>query len=207
VGRRVFSRLKWKPYYLACTTARTRKQTAVFGETGSRNMAKTAYLNLPLSTSYSLSYIHRVSKKRPTFGLLQLWRTWMDFYIFLAEMLTNNVGNQKTLYYATSNNLCFCTTWQNAETRKSHIPSVGLCYRHNALVRYLPERKNCHMWCVWQRLTFVEVVRYPITTVHWLLLQAWRRTTPMFYTVTDSVTDLANTEHMGNRQQDAMLPS
>jgi len=28
-----------------------------------------------------------------------------------------------------------------------------------------------------------------------------------FYTATDTVTALANTEHVGNRQQDAMLPS
>jgi len=28
-----------------------------------------------------------------------------------------------------------------------------------------------------------------------------------FYTATDTVTDLANTEHVVNRQQDAMLPS
>jgi len=34
-----------------------------------------------------------------------------------------------------------------------------------------------------------------------------RTTTPTFYTATDTVTDLANTEHVGNRQQDAMLPS
>jgi len=27
------------------------------------------------------------------------------------------------------------------------------------------------------------------------------------FTPTDSVTDLANTEHVGNRQQDAVLPS
>ena len=40
---------------------------------------------------------------------------------FFGRNVTNKVGNQKTLYYATSNNLCFCTTWQNAETRKSHI--------------------------------------------------------------------------------------
>ena len=33
--------------------------------------------------------------------------------------VTGKVSNQKTLYYATSNNLCFCTTWQNGETRKS----------------------------------------------------------------------------------------
>jgi len=35
--------------------------------------------------------------------------------------VTDKVDNQKTLHYATSNNLCFCTTWQNALTRKSHI--------------------------------------------------------------------------------------
>jgi len=23
------------------------------------------------------------------------------------------------------------------------------CVTHNAPVRYLPERKNCHLWCVW----------------------------------------------------------
>ena len=51
------------------------------------------------------------------------------------------------------------------------------------------------------------IVIYPVYTVHWLLLQAWRRTTPIFYTATDSVTDLAITEHVGNTQQDAMLPS
>jgi len=45
----------------------------------------------------------------------------MDFDIFFGTNVTDKVGNQKTLYYATSNNLCFCTTWQNAETRKSHI--------------------------------------------------------------------------------------
>jgi len=44
----------------------------------------------------------------------------MDFDI-LAEMLPTKVGNQKTLYYATSNNVCFCTTWQNGETRKSNF--------------------------------------------------------------------------------------
>jgi len=44
----------------------------------------------------------------------------MDFDIF-GRNVTDKVGNQKTLHYATSNNLCFCTTWQNGETRKSHI--------------------------------------------------------------------------------------
>jgi len=43
-----------------------------------------------------------------------------DFDIFFGRNVMDKVGNQKTLYYATSTNLCFCTTWQNAETRKSH---------------------------------------------------------------------------------------
>jgi len=79
----------------------------------------------------------------------------MDFDVF-GRNVTDKVGYQKTLYYATSGNLCFSTTWQNGETRKSHFHSVGLCERKSA---------------------------------------------------TDTVTDLVNTEHVGNRQQDVMLPS
>jgi len=69
--------------------------------------------------------------------------------IFFGRNVTNKVGNEKTLYYATSSNLCFCSTWQNGKTRKSHFHSVGLCYTHNAPVCCLPERKSCHLWCVW----------------------------------------------------------
>jgi len=65
----------------------------------------------------------------------------MDFDIF-GRNVTDKVGNQKMLYYATSSNLCFYTTWQNGETRKSHLHSVGLCYTHNAPVRCIPERNN-----------------------------------------------------------------
>ena len=54
--------------------------------------------------------IHRVSTKCPNFGLLQLWHMWMDFDTF-GRNVTHKVSNQKTLYYATSNNLCFCATW------------------------------------------------------------------------------------------------
>ena len=36
--------------------------------------------------------------------------------IFFGRNVIDKVGNQKTLYYATSNNLCFCTTWKNAKT-------------------------------------------------------------------------------------------
>jgi len=42
---------------------------------------------------------------------------WTDF----DKNVTDKVSNQKTLYYATSNNLCFCTTWQNGETRELYF--------------------------------------------------------------------------------------
>ena len=130
---------------------------------------------------------------------------------------------QKTLYCATSNNLYFCTTWQNGETRKSHFSlkccisalpefnqslldffslfdsrrmltllavwlpkscnqcvqlgavgaawfwfrrkevesaaAVGLSYMHNAYapMRCLPERKKCHLWCVWHLLRLPDI--------------------------------------------------
>jgi len=72
----------------------------------------------------------------------------MDFDIF-GTNVTDKVGNRKTLYYSTSNNLCLCTTWQKAETRKSHI------------------------------------------SLNWIVF----------------ITNTANTEHVGNTQQEAVLPS
>jgi len=65
-------------------------------------------------------YIHRVSKNVPSLACYNFdAHEWIS--IFFGRNVTNKVGNQKVLYYATSNNLCCCTTWQNAETRKSHI--------------------------------------------------------------------------------------
>ena len=59
-------------------------------------------------------------KKRPTLACYN-FDTHEWILIFFGRKVTDKVDNQKTLHYATSNNLCFCTTWQNAETRKSHI--------------------------------------------------------------------------------------
>jgi len=47
--------------------------------------------------------------------------------IFFGRNVTEKVSNLKTLYYTTSNNLCFCTTWQNGETRK-------FCFFHSNAV-------------------------------------------------------------------------
>jgi len=64
--------------------------------------------------------VHRVSKNVPPLVCYNFdAHEWI--LIFVDRSVTDKVGNQKTLYYATSNNLCFRTTWENAETRKSHI--------------------------------------------------------------------------------------
>jgi len=49
-------------------------------------------------------------KKHPTFGLLYYnFDTREQILICFGRNTTDKVSNQKTLYYATSNNLCFCT--------------------------------------------------------------------------------------------------
>jgi len=64
--------------------------------------------------------VHRVSKNVPSLGCYS-FETWERILIFFGINVTDKVSDQKTYCYATSNNLCFCTTWQNAETRKSHF--------------------------------------------------------------------------------------
>jgi len=50
----------------------------------------------------------------------------MDFDLFVGRNVTDKVSNQKALYCVTSSNLCFCSTWQNGETRKLHF-SLKCC--------------------------------------------------------------------------------
>jgi len=57
----------------------------------------------------------------------------MDFDIF-GRNVTDKVGNQKTLYYATPVKM---------GKHENHIfHSIGLCYTHNEPVSCLPERKK-----------------------------------------------------------------
>jgi len=66
-------------------------------------------------------YIYTVSQKNvPPLACYNFdTREWI--LIFFGINVTDKVGNQKTLNYATSNKSCFCTTCQNAETWKSHF--------------------------------------------------------------------------------------
>ena len=57
-------------------------------------------------------HVHRVSKNVPPLACYN-FDTHERILIFFGRNVTDKVGNQKTLYYAISNNFCFCTTWQN----------------------------------------------------------------------------------------------
>jgi len=83
--------------------------------------------------------VHRVSKNVPAPLACYNFDAHEWILIFFGRNVTDKVGNQKTLYYSTSNNMCFCTTWQNAETRKLHI-SLNWIVLHT--MRYLPERQK-----------------------------------------------------------------
>ena len=64
--------------------------------------------------------LDRVSKNVPPLACYNFdAHEWI--LIFFGRNVTDKVGNQKTLYCATSNNVCFCTTWQNAKTQKLHF--------------------------------------------------------------------------------------
>jgi len=69
--------------------------------------------------------------------------------IIFGTNVTDKVGNQKTLYCATSSSLCFCTTWQNTETRKSHISLNWIVLHTQCACALSSWKKNCHLWCVW----------------------------------------------------------
>jgi len=82
-----------------------------------------------------LAYVHYVSKNVAPLVCYNV-EIRERILILFGRNVTDKVSNQKTLYYATPNNLCFCTTWQNGETRKSHF-SLKCC--NQCCIIALPE--------------------------------------------------------------------
>ena len=81
------------------------------------------------------AHIHRLSKKTSHLWLA-INLTHANRFSFFGRNVTDKVSNQKTLYYATSSNLCFCTTWQNGETRK-------LPFHSNAVLVHCLNSTSC----------------------------------------------------------------
>ena len=85
------------------------------------------------------NYINRhkllcVSKHVPPFACYNFDKR-KRILVFFHKNVTNKTRNQKTLYCATLRNLCFCTTWQNWETRKSYF-SLKCCITGTALPQF-----------------------------------------------------------------------
>jgi len=99
--------------------------------------------------NYFLPTIHRVSKNVPRLTCDNFdAHEWI--LTFFGRNVTDKVSNQKTLYYATSIiNLCFCATWQNTETRKSHISLNWIVLHTQCTCALSFWKKKCHLWCVW----------------------------------------------------------
>jgi len=80
----------------------------------------------PLKPSFSATAIlHRDSKNIPPLACYN-FDTREQILTVVGRNVIDKVSHQKTLYYATSNNLCFCATWQDRETRKLHF-SLKCC--------------------------------------------------------------------------------
>ena len=65
---------------------------------------------------------HRVSKNVLPLAWYIVLTHVNGFWCFWRNV-TDKVSDQKTLYYATSNNLCLCTTYENGKTKKLHFHS------------------------------------------------------------------------------------
>ena len=73
-----------------------------------------------------LNGIYIVSQKTSHLLVAITLRHGNGFWYFFGRNVTDKVRNHKTYYYAISDNLCFCTNWQNEETRKSHFHSTAV---------------------------------------------------------------------------------
>jgi len=120
-------------------------------------------INTNVYCSRNINYT--VSKNVPPMACYN-FETHEQILIFFGTSVTDKVNNQKALYYATSNNLCFYTTWQNGETRKSHF-SLKCCISrerccswsvlHAQCTSALSSwKKNCHLCCLIASI-FVEI--------------------------------------------------
>ena len=77
---------------------------------------------IPLGAKSPRKCIHTVSEKNVPPLACCNFDTGERILIFFGGNLTDKVSNQKTLYYGASNNLCFCTTWQNRKHENCIFP-------------------------------------------------------------------------------------
>jgi len=75
--------------------------------------------------SSDMPCVHRVSKNVPPLTCYNL-HIHSSIMIIFGIRVTEKAGNQNILYFPTSPNLCFCTTWGNRKP-KSCVFSLKCC--------------------------------------------------------------------------------
>jgi len=80
--------------------------------------------------------LYTVSQKTSHLWLAIILTQCERIWIFFGRNVVSKVNSQKMLYYATSNNLCFCTTWQNANTKIAFFSLK--CYLYLCIARIQP---------------------------------------------------------------------
>ena len=102
----------------------------------------TAWLSMTAPSNHANYMKYTVSQKHPNLAYRTITLTHVNgFWYFFGRNVTDKVGSQKTLYFAASNNLCFCTTWQNVNTKMAFFTQMlYLC-----IARIQPVAR-CLMW-------------------------------------------------------------
>ena len=121
-----------RPRYLACwfviPLSRTESKIKVMCQSSrsqEKNVAKV------VGATSSGGFLHRVSKNVPPLACYNFdTREWS--LTFFGRNVTDKVGNQKTLYYATSSNLCFSLPGKTGK-RENHIFTQSNCVSHNTI--------------------------------------------------------------------------
>jgi len=76
--------------------------------------------------------LHRVSKNVPPLTCYNLV-THGSFTIIFGTSVSEKVGNQSALYFLTSPNLCFCTTWGNRKPKIASFHLNAACFLPNTI--------------------------------------------------------------------------
>jgi len=95
-------------------------------------VANGAFFGSSCTQFQSMKYenIYSTPSQKTSHLWLAITLTHMNgFWHFFDKNVTDKVGNKKMLYCVTSNNLCFCTTWQNGKTWISHFYSLSAVSR------------------------------------------------------------------------------
>jgi len=106
------------------------------------------------SPSSWLGLVHNITLSQKTSHLwFAITLTHMNtFWYFFGRNVTDKVSNQKMLYCATSNNVCFCTTWQTEkhENRIFHSTAVSVHCQNStscSLISSIFLTRDSYSWC------------------------------------------------------------